>query len=129
MDDATRERGQALLRRFYQDEVDIIFSGWGAHSRDFTWLAENIIFGMFFSDENLLNSMETEMMIYAAITCQDLRNPTRRHLRGMRRFGASHKDVAAVTACVKVVAEWCGKDTSSWLGIRDLEPDLEQDRD
>lgn len=129
MDEPSRERGRELLRRFYGDEIDLIFNGWGAHSPDFSWLAENIIYGMFFSDERLLDSIETEMIVYAAIACQDLRNPTRRHLRGLRRLGASHQQVAGVTASLKIVAEWAGKDTSTWLGIRELEPELAEDND
>lgn len=129
MDSANHDRGMILLRRFYGTELDGIFRGWGAHAADFEWLAKNIIYGMFFSDEVVLDTIETELIVYTAITCQDLRNPTRRHLRGLRRFGVSLEDVEAITECVKIVAEWAGKDTGDWIGIRELEPDFEQDKD
>ena len=101
-----------LLNRFYGSELNGIFQGWGAHAADFEWLAKNIIYGMFFSDESVLDTVETELIVYSAITCQDLRNPTRRHLRGLRRFGVSFNP-----------------NPNPWVGIRELEPDLEQDKD
>lgn len=94
-----------LLQRFYRSELDDIFQSWGAHAADFVWLAKNIIYGMFFSDEGVLDTIETELIVYTAIACQDLRTPTRRHLRGLRRFGVSLKDVEAITEYVKLVAE------------------------
>lgn len=39
------------------------------------------------------------------------------------------KNIKAITKCVKMVAEWVGKDTGDWVGIRELEPDFEQDKD
>lgn len=59
LDSANHARGVVLLQRFYGSELDGIFRGWGAHAADFEWLAKNIIYGMFFSDEGVLDTIET----------------------------------------------------------------------
>ena len=129
IDDATAARGMALIEQVYGEETPSIFRGWGAHTADFQWLAKNVIYGMFWADESWLNRIETEIVVFSAILCQDVRNPTRRHLRALHRFGVSLEDIGQIMECVQKILHWAGKDTSEWQGIREIAPDFAEDGD
>lgn len=121
MDEANRLRGVQFLKMLYGEDLDKIYQLWGAHAPDFIWLSENIIYGLFIGEEVVLNTVESELITYTAIACQNLGPTARIHLRGLRRCGVSLEDVENITKCAKIVAEWSGLDTSRWASITDME--------
>ena len=93
---------------------------WGSMRPDFVWLAENIIYGMFLSEDSILTTIETGLMSYAAISAQDLPGPTKRHMKGLRRFGVSREELRAVVECAKLMMAWVGRDLEDWIEVKDI---------
>jgi hypothetical protein len=114
-------RGEAHMRLLYRSNLDPIMATWGAHEVDFTWLEKRIIYGMFLSDHNILNIIETEVLLVASIMCQGLNAATMWHIRGLRRLDVSVEDAEKVCDIIKMVAKFSGKDTSGWLMAKDVD--------
>lgn len=84
------------------------------------WLITDVVYGLFLADDGVLNMLETELMLYIAVLCQELNSPMLSHLNGLKRMGLNLAEVEGVTKCAKIVAEWAGNDTSAWRPVREL---------
>ncbi|CAD6579971.1 MAG: hypothetical protein ASARMPRED_009310 [Alectoria sarmentosa] len=117
LDAAAREKGTALLTRLYgPDRTAEYFAVRGA--ADFEWLDKDVIYGMFYADDSVLDLMETQLITYTAIACQGLPTSAQNHLGGLLRMGLSVEDVELVTQCGELVARWAGHDMKSWPDVR-----------
>ncbi|KAJ5899974.1 hypothetical protein N7495_004718 [Penicillium taxi] len=116
-----RTRGRDLCHAIYgEDRFEDIMASWGSMRADITWTADNIIYGMFLSDERVLNCQETTLMSYSCMACMGLLGTSRRHLVGLLKNGASEEECKAVIECVKLLAEWARVETSNFLTLTDL---------
>ena len=76
------------------------------------WISANITYGLYLSDRQILDDIDTEMVVLSGIMIQNLKRETGWHLRGTRRVGVSYDDVEIVQQCVclpsltKSVACW-----------------------
>ncbi|KAF2703290.1 hypothetical protein K504DRAFT_444142 [Pleomassaria siparia CBS 279.74] len=98
-DEANRLRGFAWQDRIYkqnQGKIDDALSS----QKDFDWLTKNIIYGLYLSDQSILNDIETELSVLCGIMIQNLPRETGWHLRGIRRIGVSMEDVETIQQCV-----------------------------
>lgn len=93
-------RGKGFLNTIYQDNLPAIMAQFAAH-KDFTWVEEEIVYGLFLSDHTILNAIETELVVMPAIMIQNLPLETAWHFRGTRRVGVSKDDVELVHQCVR----------------------------
>lgn len=129
LDAATRARGLALCHTIYgaagYGEIE---ASWGSMRADMSWLAENVIYGLFLSDESVMGGAETALMSYACMASMDLLGTSRRHLVGLRNHGVSEEDLLEVVECVKMLAMWAGKDVSEWVRVEDLRTEVEKRR-
>ena len=100
-------------------------ASWGSMRADISWTADNVIYGLFLSDESVINRQETTLMSYSSMACNDLLGTSRRHLVGLLNHGATEDDCTKVINCVKMIADWAGKDTSGWITMYDLENEPE----
>lgn len=91
---------------------------------DISWVADNVIYGMFLSDEGVIDRKETTIMSYCSMACMDILGTSRRHLLGLRRNGVDEDDCARIVGCVERIAQWAGKDTEAWVRVRDLRVEL-----
>lgn len=91
------------------------------------WLFREIFYGLLLSNEAVLGMVETQMMTCTALACEGLhvRPLLVIHLGGLRNLGVRLEQAEAVMACVKRVAKWAGKDTGSWLSVKELIPGWE----
>lgn len=92
------------------------------------WLFRDVFYGLLLSNEAVLSAIETQMMTCAALACEGpllLRPLLIVHLGGLRNLGVHVEEAEAVMACVEMVAKWVGKDTGSWLPVRELIPHWE----
>lgn len=121
MDENNRQRGIAFLKMLYGEDLEKIYRLWGAHAADFVWLSEHFIYGMFIGNTVVLSVVESELITYTSIACQNLGPTARIHLKALRRCGISIEDVERITGCAKIIAQWHGQDTSNWASIRDVE--------
>ena len=64
------------------------------------WTSKEITYGLYLSDQTILNDVETEIAVLAGIMIQNLPRETSWHLRGMRRIGVSLEDVETIQQCV-----------------------------
>lgn len=116
LDAATREKGTDFLKMIYGPErAAKLFTTWGA---DFEWLTKDVVYGMFYADESVLDWTETELITYMAIACQGLPTTVQNHLGGLLRMGLTVEEVEQVTACGELVARWAGYDMKSWPDVR-----------
>ena len=116
LDEATREKGTAFLTMLYGPErAANLFTTWGA---DFEWLTKDVVYGMFYADESVLDNLESELITYMAIACQGLATNVQNHLGGLLRMGLTVEDVEKVTECGEMVARWAGHDLKSWPDVR-----------
>lgn len=97
--DESVARGKGFLDVIYQHHLPAIMAQFSAH-KDFTWVEEDIIYGLFLSDHSILNAIETELVVLPAIMIQNLPLETAWHFRGARRVGISKDNVELVQQCV-----------------------------
>ena len=78
------------------------FSTWRAWqlSSSSDWLCKEIVYGLFLSDRQVLDDVDTEMVVLSGIMIQNLKHQTGWHLRGTRRIGVSQQDVETIHQCV-----------------------------
>ncbi|KAK8182433.1 hypothetical protein BC567DRAFT_219898 [Phyllosticta citribraziliensis] len=122
--EAVSARGEKFMRKLYLENLEPIMSTWGSHEADFTWLEKSVIYGLFLSDHEVLNEVETELVIMTSIMVQNLKAPTLWHVRGLRRLGISKKDVEEAVKIVIECARYLGhgqKDWVQWVGEVDGE--------
>ena len=70
-----------------------IFSSFGAHSADIQFMELFSVYGLYLSDFEVLSPLETELVVFTAISCTGLRGPSLWHMRGLGRLlGARGND-------------------------------------
>jgi len=67
---------------------------------DLDWTSKAITYGLYLSDQSILNDVETEITVLSGIMIQNLPRETAWHLRGTRRIGVSMEDVESLQQCV-----------------------------
>ncbi len=83
-----------------------------------------ITYGLFLSDRQVLDDLDTQMVVLPAIMSQNLPNETHWHIRGTRRLGVPIEDVRIVTECVKTVAEFYGIKLDKVPSVEEVEKDV-----
>ena len=136
LDVSLSQRGEAFMHSIYKENLDPILSKFGSHRPAFEWLEKTIIYGLFLSDHTelsecgVLNAVEAELVTLSAIMCRQSEgegcghSPTMWHMRGARRVGVAKEDLERVLECVKMVAEWAGKETKGWVQVQDVETEV-----
>ena len=68
---------------------------------DTAWLSKEITYGLYLSDQTILDDIDTELVVVTGIMIQNLKKETHWHLRGIRCIGVSQEDVETVHQCVR----------------------------
>lgn len=97
-----------MLDIMYQGDFPLIMQRFHAH-QDLVWLTRHISYGLFLSDTSILNLVETELVVWPSIMCQNLSGPALWHIRCCLRAGVVKEDVVKIQRCVEGVARWAGK--------------------
>jgi hypothetical protein len=105
--EANHERGVGWLGRVYTRNTDDTLALFDAH-RDFRWISTDITYGLYLSDRQVLDDVDTEVVVLVGIMIQNLPLETMWHIRGSRRIGISLDDVKAMMACVREIAAFMG---------------------
>ncbi|KAJ4349231.1 hypothetical protein N0V95_004767 [Ascochyta clinopodiicola] len=122
-DAANHQRGAQWLGKIYAGNTEDTLALFDAH-RDFRWISEEITYGLYLSDRQVLDDWDTEVLVLAGIMVQNLRLETKWHIRGARRVGMSKEDVAAVMGCVRAVAEVTGVRLSRIPSVEEVEHEV-----
>lgn len=97
-----------MLGFLYEDDFPRIMDRFRAHP-DIEYISTNISYGYFLSDLSILDLIETELVVWPAIMCQNLAGPTLWHLRCCVRAGIAKEDVEKIQQCIEGIAAWAGK--------------------
>ncbi|KAA8652674.1 hypothetical protein EYZ11_001025 [Aspergillus tanneri] len=122
-DDANHERGTAWLQKLYARNTTGTLDLFAAH-RDFAWLSTEITYGLFLSDRQALDDLDTQMVVLPAIMSQNLKVETHWHIRGTRRLGVSKEDVQVVWDCIQLVAGFFDVKLDKVPSVEEVEHDV-----
>ena len=122
-DGASRERGLDWFRRLYTRNAGDTIGLFDAH-RDFGWISVEITYGLYLSDRQVLDDVDTEMVVLPAIMTQNLPNETGWHIRGTRRIGVSFEDTEVVCSCIHRIAEHFGVRLNKVPTVKQIEPEV-----
>ncbi|KAL4930883.1 uncharacterized protein BDV17DRAFT_280492 [Aspergillus undulatus] len=122
-DEANHERGVGWFNKLYARNGNATLDLFAAH-KDFSWLSTEITYGLFLSDRQVLDDVDTQMVVLPAIMSQNLPSETHWHIRGTRRLGVPIEDVKIVTECVKMVAEFYGVKLNKVPTVEEVEKDV-----
>lgn len=79
-------RGVATIDTIYGRLLPKIFASFGSHSQDIQFMELFTVYGMYLSDFDVMDAIETEVVVSTAITCTGLRGPSLWHVRGLGRL-------------------------------------------
>ena len=80
------DRGAVVADSIYGSLLLRIFDTWGSHREDLKYHEMYMAYGLYLSDFSILTPIETEVVVYSAISCLGLRGPGLWHLRGIGRL-------------------------------------------
>ncbi|KAJ5629771.1 hypothetical protein N7528_003428 [Penicillium herquei] len=104
-DEANHERGSAWMQKLYSRNTGGTLNLFAAH-QDFKWLSEEITYGLYLSDRQVLDDVDTQLVVLPGIMSQNLPNETHWHIRGTRRLGLPKEEVQVIWDCVQLVAQF-----------------------
>jgi hypothetical protein len=122
-DEANHERAMEWFRKVYTRNSTDQMGIFDAH-KDFAWLSAEITYGLYLSDRQVLNDVDTEMVVLPAIMMQNLKNETHWHIRGTRRIGVSKEDVQVLWDTIQLVAQHFGLKLNKVPTVDTVEPDV-----
>ncbi|KAH7028970.1 uncharacterized protein B0I36DRAFT_324796 [Microdochium trichocladiopsis] len=106
-DEANLERGMGWMKKIYTGNLDSTLDLFKDHP-DFSWVSRHITYGLYLSDRQVLDDLDTEIVVFCGIMIQNLRTETHWHIRGIQRLGVSKEDVQVLWDDVHKVAEFFG---------------------
>lgn len=106
-DHLNHARGMGWLETIYEHNTTALFETFKKHP-DFGFWVTDITYGLLLSDRQILDDVDTELVVLPAVMGQDLPRMTYWHIRGTRRLGVSKEDLQMVMDCVHLVVECCG---------------------
>jgi hypothetical protein len=104
-DQANHDRGAGWMQKLYSRNTSGTLNLFAAH-KDFSWLSEEITYGLFLSDRQVLDDVDTQLVVLPGIMSQNLPNETHWHIRGTRRLGLPSEEVQVIWDCVQLVAQF-----------------------
>lgn len=122
-DEANHERGIAWFKKIYAQNAKDTIGLFDAH-KDFAWISSEITYGLMLSDRQVLDDVDTEIVVLAALMSQNLPTETRWHIRGARRIGIPKDEVQVLWDCVHVVAKHFGMPMGKLPTVDDVEPEV-----
>lgn len=122
-DEANLQRGRDWMGKLYTRDTGSTLDLFKDH-RDFAWISENITYGLYLSDRQVLDDLDTEMVVLSSIMIQNLRKETHWHIRGTRRLGVSFEDTQKVWDSVQLVAGYLGLKLTRVPTVADVEGDI-----
>ncbi|GLI72903.1 hypothetical protein PoHVEF18_001087 [Penicillium ochrochloron] len=91
-DEANHQRGVSWLQKMYAQNMPALLDLFKRH-RDFGSAVCDIAYGLCLSDRQILDDVDTEIVVLPAVMSQNLPRMTYWHVKGCRRAGISKEDV------------------------------------
>ncbi|OAA74204.1 hypothetical protein ISF_01105 [Cordyceps fumosorosea ARSEF 2679] len=92
--------------------------------KDFSWTSVHITYGLFLSDRQVLDDVETQLVVLPCIMSQNLRLETGWHIRGTRRIGVSKEDTQVVWDAVQALAAYFDVKLNKVPTVEEIEPEV-----
>ncbi|KAH7116173.1 hypothetical protein B0J11DRAFT_539390 [Dendryphion nanum] len=122
-DDKNHVQGMEWMKKIYTQNLESTLELFNAH-QDFRWISTEITYGLYLSDRQSLDDLDTELVVLVGIMIQNLRLETHWHIRGTRRIGVSKEDVEAIVSCVGRVAKFMGVKQDRIPSVEEVEKDV-----
>ena len=122
-DTANHERAVGWFQKLYAGNSSGTLDLFRSH-RDFAWLSMEITYGLFLSDRQVLDDVDTQLVVLPGIMSQNLKTETHWHIRGTRRLGVPQEDVQVIWDCVQLVAGFFGTKLHRVPTVDAVEPDV-----
>ncbi|KAK7419630.1 hypothetical protein QQX98_003221 [Neonectria punicea] len=122
-DEANDQRAQDWFRKVYTRNAKDTIGLFDAH-KDFAWISSEITYGFFLSDRQVLDDLETQLVVLPGIMSQNLRSETHWHIRGTRRIGVSKDDVQVIWDAVQTISAFFGVKLTRVPTVDEVEPDV-----
>ncbi|KAI2792802.1 hypothetical protein POX_b02845 [Penicillium oxalicum] len=116
-------RGIDWLQKVYAQNTPALLQMFRKH-RDFADALSDIAYGLYLSDRQILDDVDTELIALSAVMGQNLPRMTYWHIRGSRRIGISKEDVQMLCDCVHAVANLCGTELNRVREVQVQEEEL-----
>lgn len=104
-DNAQRARDWFL--KIYTRNAGDTLGLFDAH-KDFAWTSVHVTYGLFLSDRQVLDDVDTQLVVLPGIMSQNLKLETHWHIRGTRRIGVAKEDVQVIWDAVQSFAAFFG---------------------
>lgn len=122
-DSENHARGMRWLETIYTHNTDKTLALFDTH-KDFRWISTEITYGLYLSDRQNLNDIDTEVVVLVGIMIQNLPLETAWHIRGSRRIGISLDDVKTMMDCVRKVGDFMGTKLDRIPNADEVEKDV-----
>lgn len=122
-DEANHERAMDWFNKVYRHNANFNLNLFNAH-KDFNWISKEITYGLYLSDRQILDDIDTELVVVSGIMIQNLRSETWWHIRGTRRQGVTKEDMQVVYDCIKEAADFLGVKLDRVPTVDEVEPDV-----
>ncbi|KAL3472823.1 hypothetical protein BJX99DRAFT_234732 [Aspergillus californicus] len=122
-DEDNHERGVGWFNKLYASNGASTLDLFAGH-KDFAWLSTEITYGLFLSDRQVLDDLDTQMVVLPGILSQNLPKESHWHIRGTRRLGVAKGDVEVVCECVRLVAAFYGRVLDKVPSVEEVEGDV-----
>lgn len=106
-DEKNHAQAMRWFDKIYARDAERTLALFDAH-QDFRWISTEITYGLYLSDRQVLDDLDTEIVVLVGIMIQNLQLETHWHIRGTRRIGVSLEDVKKLVGCVKQVGDFMG---------------------
>ncbi|KAM6536032.1 hypothetical protein FALCPG4_005553 [Fusarium falciforme] len=117
------KRGMGWMEKVYTRNTENTMWLFRDH-KDFEWISRNITYGLYLSDRQVLDDVDTEMVVLSGIMIQNLGKETHWHIRGTRRIGVAKGDVQVVCDAVRMIAGLLGIALDRVPEVEDVESDV-----
>jgi len=122
-DEDNLERGMGWMKKLYSHNTDSTVNFFKDH-KDFMWISKHITYGLYLSDRQVLDDVDTQMVVLPAIMIQNLPKETHWHIRGTRRLGVSKKEVQIIWDSVQTIAKYLGLKLHRVPTVDEIEHDV-----
>lgn len=122
-DTANHDRAVEWFKSVYTRNASDTIELFDAH-RDFAWISTEITYGLYLSDRQVLNDIETQLVVLPAIMSQNLPVQSRWHIRGTRRVGVSKQDMQIIWDSVQKISAFFGVVLDKVPTVDEVEPDI-----
>lgn len=122
-DGGNRTRAMDWLQKIYAQNTETLIDMFKKHPDFEFWIIE-ICYGLHLSDRQILDDVDTEIVVLGVIMCQNLLRESHWHIRGLRRLGLLKEDVQMVCDCLREVARFCDFELNRIPPVESVESEL-----